>query len=292
MSYGSTMRFSAPILVALMVLAACGQSPQQAARDEPAPAEPEPVVSAVDPVTACTVGGVPPQTTFAALAQRLRQIPLQKDEFETTEAFDARVAQATAALPVAVVLAAPNGSEQITYDADRELFEVGPYYFSMPYSIGSALGYSWDEDSIVGSQNLALTVNTEETPDGTYVGENAFGATRVVERVRRVEQIVFDRKADRYGETLFAAGYREGGPPPVMMIPAPPDRARTLQGQFRAAALIVPRAPFFATGHGRTTPTIQSLRDVSEETQVIVADIRCVMITDANGVVLASRETR
>ena len=67
--------------------------------------------------------------------------------------------------------------------------------------------------------------------------------------------------------------------------------ARGAKASFKAALLIEPKAPYFATGRGSPQQaTVSDTREITDNLRVIVADIRCALFADANWKVLDATE--
>src|SRR3990167_4072950 len=64
------------------------------------------------------------------LWRQLSNVPTVKGEYETTNAFDKRVASAVAGLPTAVVVEVPVQRDFIVYDADEKRVNIQSYTFS------------------------------------------------------------------------------------------------------------------------------------------------------------------
>lgn len=199
---------------------------------------------------------------------------LVKDEFETTSHFDARVAAANSPIPESLFISVPFDGKYITYNADNAAFDVKSYAFDN----GSFL---WQLHLDAASNSILGTggYNAEY-----ILGENSYvTATSVETRL----YMIFDREvAEREG--LFEGS----SSPKIWTIPTPIDQARGMKERFRAALLVVPRAPFYLE-HSRTTRfrRDETGRSATEVTQVIAADIQCAVITDDNNKVLLTIRT-
>lgn len=217
---------------------------------------------------------------------------LVKDEFETSAQFEARRAAAGGA-PASMLISVPIDPEFVTYDADAGAFAIKRYavanlgadwftaFYGSPY-------YNTIEHS--SYDNLAMVLSSTDRPNGTYTGQNAYGASWQVTRVNRTINAIFESKSPRYGVNLF--GNNSETSAPTWTLPVPVDQAREFKSKLRAAVLIAPKAPFYFENSQPSAArvTIQNPRDITQISRVIVADIQCVAFTDdANNVLLAIR---
>lgn len=259
-------------------------------------------------VTVCAPGAVAAQScesllntqiapvSFEAAARSLTGgASLTKDEFETTAQFEERLAAARSGMPSSVMVSLPVDMEQISYNADTAAFDIKTYavanlgadwfsvFYGSPYytTIGSGISS--------GSNALGVVLSSEDNATGTYTGKNGYGAEWEITEVTRELQIIFEGKARNYGSTLFQSN---AGSAPVWSLPIPVEEARAFKANIRAAALIVPKAPYyFENTQGSTARiTVQNPRDLTLESHVIVADIQCVVFTnETNNVVMSVR---
>jgi len=238
--------------------------------------------------------------SIESLLADVKKLPLTKDEFETTEAHSNRLQEAIAPLTTAIWIQSPVDEEFAPYNADTARFEIFEYAINnrrVDYSYvfgrgeGAKLGVSYSSPD----HNLDVVVNRADTPVGTYAGRNAFGAEFVVTEVQRQTSVIFERKGEKFNESLFFAprSASDFSPrPPIAYIESAPDDARRLRGAMKAALLISLKAPYYAMGSKTWPAKIDDPREVVETIEVLIADIRCVAITDAEGRVFATRSTR
>jgi len=121
---------------------------------------------------------------------------------------------------------------------------------------------------------------------GSYEGKNMYGATREITRVSSTTRAIFERQARR-NEELFSQPATEQ----AFTIAVPVAQAPQLRDRLRAAVLVQPLPPFHAESSGQTRVTMTGGRDETVAYKILVADIRCIAITDENNVVLQSRAT-
>ena len=73
----------------------------------------------------------------------------------------------------------------------------------------------------------------------------------------------------------------------------PPEIARAAKESMKAAVVVAPTAPFYFenTQGALGSITIQNPRDITQMARVVVADIRCVVITDETNYVFMAIPT-
>jgi hypothetical protein len=231
--------------------------------------------------------------TFDAVAAIVKTVPNQKDEFETTVAYDARVQAALAKLPGDVIIGAPFDPKYATYDADTGQFVIKSYAIrNINTDYAGVFGYGTPFDGKVkfsySSSNLDVVLSQSEVATGSYVASNSYGASTKVTKIARTTKAIFDRESPRYGQSLFDS-LKDSV---LFRLPVSPEEARALKTSFKGAFVISPKAPFFTVGKGRGGDvTISNPYDVDESIHVIIADIKCALVTDATGKVLAAAGT-
>lgn len=239
------------------------------------------------------VGTTVQPRTFDAVAAIVKEVPNRKDEFETTAAYQARVEAALAKLPGDVIVSAPFDQQYAVYDADIAQFLIKSYAIrNINTDYSGVFGYGTPFDGVVkfsySSSNLDVVLSQTETSTGSYVGTNSYGASAKIAKISRVTKAIFEGESPRYGEGLFA----KLSDAVLFRLPMSPEQARALKGTFRGAFVIGPKAPFYTVGKGRPGDvTVANPYDVSEAIQVIVADIKCALVTDGAGKVLAAAST-
>lgn len=235
--------------------------------------------------------------SFDQVRAALSRLPTQRNEFETTAQFDARVANALGNTAGSYIVRATFTPKYATYDADQQQFRVEPYaigngqpYWTSVFRYDHPLYKQLDFDSY---DNIGLSVSSSETT-GTYVGSNAFGVTARITETRSNEKAIFDRKAV-YGEDLYSPPGSDlySGTRIIAKIPADPATAPNLKKTMKAALVIAPKSPWVAAGRGYiNTPTIDNPRTTEQVVSAVFADIQCALITDGTNRVIAAVTTR
>lgn len=233
-----------------------------------------------------------PETLWTELAA----IPNERGQYETTEAFQARQ---TAALPgawpggevVRFVRMSPLRN-WLQYEPDQQTLYIPGRAIGEWLSVSQAdLNIAFGQDSEFYNEPSTLTLITSTTSeDGHYIAQNAYGAQREVRRRLRREFVLLERPA-RFGETLYERRPGRGGPN-RFAISIPPSEAEAIVEGLTVAVLFAPRAPYWGERNDVTEPTYRRPIETKTETKIMVGDIRCVFILNAEDEPIASRATR
>lgn len=232
--------------------------------------------------------------SFAEASRSLHAAPLIKDEFETTTAFEARVAAARQNLPSTLAISVELDKDDVTYNADAGEFIVKSSAFGSAYGIDWFSAFYNAPTKPVGytlsSEVIGLAVSSKETPTGTYMGQNAYGASWEIVKIDRNVDAIFDGVAPRFDQKLFGTGYLDDF---SWKIAVPAANARQFKESLRAALIVVPQAPFYIENRQPLGAriTMQNPRDVTQIAHVIVADVKCAVLTNANNYVLMAITT-
>jgi len=226
------------------------------------------------------------------------ELPAEKDEFETTEQFNARVQASLGNLEGAYVVGTMFDAEHAVYDADNQRFNIKSYALdNMNASWEAIFGYGrplYERVKYSSFGNVDIIVSNTERVTGSYRASNAFGASATISEVSRVNVGIFDREA-AYGEDLFFRNREEGRVVDQVIgtIAADPVTARNLKDTMRGAVVIVPKAPWYAVGDKSWgAPTISNPQDVTETVSAVIADIQCALVLDGSNRVLLAVQTR
>lgn len=246
-------------------------------------------------------------TEIETVFNQMSQVPLARDEFETSEAFRIRSEAVSRKIPSHYFLKVPIDSKYVKYDADQQLFEIIEYGLdnvSMSSDgIQSIFGYgsSLREAGVEvghGSRNITLDFPRSEQFLGSYEASNSFGVSVTVSKYSKQAYGVFEREVDfSGGESLWQSPRKDsyGSYPlikPIFRISSPPGEARKLKENLYGVFAVVPNYPYHTTGTGYFKPTINVPREITTHFKYVFADIKCVAIFNLDGDLLASRPTR
>ncbi len=151
--------------------------------------------------TAYTDTTVQPQTFDQAIASIKPVAP--KDEFETSDAYRARLAAAGGSGPL-IISKKIEGAEYLAYNADIGAFVVKSYLFdNTNFSAWDTFYYAKVESPKASTlSNLDVTISSSEVTTGTYSAQNGFGAKATISKIARTEKAIFE---------VFKPGQRPGG---------------------------------------------------------------------------------
>lgn len=239
--------------------------------------------------------------TLEDLLVDLQKLPSIKDEFETTAAFDARIAAASTGTSGQRIVWVPLDKKYVGYDADTSKLSLQTYAltnentkYSGVFGYGTPLVDKVRFDSGLGS-NINIVVHKPETTSGTFVGQNSFGASTTITRVKRHTLALFEREG-AMGEDLFFPN-RQTGTALKQIFAEFPDTpvevAKKVKTELMAAVIIVPKWPFYAKGkvsYGR--PSIARPTDIDETLEVGIVDFQCALLTNSVGKVFGAIDTR
>lgn len=224
------------------------------------------------------------------LWKKLATVPNVKGEYETTAAFETRVANALGDLAGPVTLEIPLDAKYMVYDADASRLDIQSYAFtnaSTNYSGVFGYGTPFDGKFKYGSSdNIQYVFPSEEVALGSYTGVTAMGAKIRVAKVRRNTKAIFEREA-QWDEHLLSNTGR------VMMFDnISPATAKQMKATFKAAIVFTPKAPYFAKGKFPWgEPTLDGPIDIDETIEVAVGNFQCALLLDGTGKVYASAAT-
>jgi hypothetical protein len=212
-----------------------------------------------------------------------------KGEFETTDAYQARLAAGGASGPL-IISKKIEGAQYLTYNADKGAFEVQAYLFdNTNFSAWDA--FYWAKASVKASTigNLDVSISSSEVATGTYSAQNGFGAKTTVTKITRTEKAIFDRETARYGEQLFVANKDAV----VGEVPMSVAEAQAFKPQAKIAFVVVPKLPYVVRANfpqGETT--ISNPTEVRVNSTILVADIQCGLLMNGTNRVIAAFQTR
>jgi len=215
----------------------------------------------------------------------------KKSEFETTSAFEARIRAAAAGIIKLVIvektIVNQDSIAPTEYDADAghmtiraSAFEWGNMFWTMAFIAAEPGGIKPDLQYNIGTR---LTSGSRQT--GSYIGSNSFGATSRIDTSDEMTAAIWSRAAANKNDTMF-----EGGEHAVLgTIPMLPQVARTMKAQLRFALEVAPRYPFLRAGVlPKTVATFEDPRSRREAFQILIADVRCGLVMNRVGKVLAA----
>jgi hypothetical protein len=153
------------------------------------------------------VGQTVTPTPFDTAAAVLKKMPATKGEYETTVAYEARMAAARGSLPSTLIVAYKLNPEYLKYNADAGSLDVISYALrNINTDYSAVFGYNtpyYDKVEYNSFDNLDLVLSQTERFTGSYIGSNAFGARVTVDKIFRVDKAIFEGEAE-FGTDLWA----------------------------------------------------------------------------------------
>ena len=230
----------------------------------------------------------------------LRKTPTMKGEFETTADFESRKAAAFKDIPKLLVLPSIFEGKHISYDADQQAMSVKSYALSnLNTDYAGVFGYGTDFDGKIEFSrlydNLDAVIYRSEKNVGQYSGENAYGASRNVRKIDRRTVSIFEREGE-YGEDLFPSKMTdEDGVDSIIgfVYDIPIEQAKLARDNWKSGYVVELKSPYFTEGPVRHKgPSITRPTEINETLSVVIADIKCGIVTDSSSRVLLSEATR
>jgi hypothetical protein len=224
---------------------------------------------------------------FAKVAEELCAIgPM--GEFETTAQYQERLKKA-APRGLRIIGKAIEDTKYLQYDADAGVLKVQAFALqNKGFGFKDAFSVSKAGVKAETSGNVAVVIESVDTPTGTYEAQNAYGAKVQVLRVTRTVAAIFDRGASTSFayEPLFRDTLADSQIDRLKMSPA---EAQAERPKLRAAFVVQLKAPYFVRGEMKPYDvTIRNPRDITEKFQVIFADIRCGLLLKGDGKVIGA----
>ncbi|MFD1626643.1 hypothetical protein [Azospirillum griseum] len=215
---------------------------------------------------------------YTAVPELLRLLAAQKsqkDEFETTRAYQARVDGQASAIKASlrsktgtesVIVSMPLKADGAKYDADRQVLTVG----ADPSPVQTSRA------SNGGVYHTVLITDVIERDLDTYIGENAYGAKR---KVTKLSQRNGGIVVGRANSILDANTWPSKGWSRSFNMPA--DEARATKANLRLLVIGSLNAPFLLTGYDGANPTISSPIDITTVTHAVNIVPECIVLYDA-----------
>ena len=257
--------------------------------------QPEEFVTAAPETTECAkvTGQTVVLQTPEEVWKNLEGQQTTKSEFETSAQFAARTRETTQRVRRRLAVEGTYDPDQVVYNADAQEFTVGVYAWdNLADGVDRVEGRlnrqvlpsRWDDKASIGLKEM-------EYEDGEYVGQNAFGATARVTKIRRERYSVYDQVVPGKSEwrTETTRTYSSHGMSmkvPAVTLRANLENARALKKNMRVGVVIQPKTPYVATTERHWQATIDDPREVRQITHIIIADLLCAVLTDKNGQVV------
>lgn len=225
--------------------------------------------------------GHDPKKLYETLAEKIKE----KDEFETTAAYEERIKRAAtdplfgqlvtqSAFAVSVNLGegakSVSMSKAAKYDADKELLQVNIFVDDGPY------------DASVDFADKAASLYTDVAEDktlGTYTGENAYGAKReIVKRERWLYNILIN-DAKRFkidtGDTLDSLPWLINL---KFIVPMNVEIAKSAKPNLRMLVIFNLSPPYTKNETSYSEPKIDNPSEVTIHDYYVCADVKSIWL--------------
>lgn len=235
-----------------------------------------------------------PKVTIAEALKKFDGLSLSKDEFETTAAYQARVASSQAKVSVGDLVFAIDSHVTTEFNADLGQVTVPSYAMSGTCLVNEATvspemkAVSFGKPARYLPSGYCITESAGSEDQGSYEATNGYGAKVVVEKSHLKNRGVFFGFGDS-GQSLFG-GRRSYTNDPLFIFEASVDEARSLKLNAQLLLLATPHAPFVGKGSYYGKPTFDRPQETTFSTDFIVATPLCVALADkVSGKIFATR---
>lgn len=228
-----------------------------------------------------------------------------KDEFETTEEYRSRLRKSLletgGQYPSAVFVKWNLDPQYIRYDADTQTLTIKEYAVSNLSPESETL---FGRDSLLArrginneytvlTDDLVLTFEHQEEVTGSFVGQNAFGATTRIQKLSHHVSGVFERPG-RHGESVWSIDKISDRNPGdlginAFVISAPPDLARQLLENAVVVLSMKLKYPYYAEGEKHYEARITNPYQHSYFYQYLIADMQCMALAGSGDEIISTR---
>lgn len=235
-------------------------------------------------------------TSFAEAVSYFSELPI-KDEFETTLDFNARSSVFFSQLPDELIIPKkPDDLDSITYNFDTNILSIKRWAFkNITMKVGSAAdaaGFHGLAGNFIVGNIYAVVSQVGETVMAEATNE--FLEQIEVLQTNLTTNAIFERAVnDSPSEEEGLFPNADDSPYVVGMLSVSLEEARMLKPTLELAFVVSPKEPYLFQGsHIPYPPTDRISSRTTEEFSVLVANIRCGLVMDANNLVLGAYPTR
>ena len=238
------------------------------------------------------------------VSQASTRVPnfLPKGEFETTVDFETRKQAAiSAAVGPLFISREPEDRKYFIYNADTQTLGIEKYVFSnwlfqaweAFYEVPSAKPLNAD---VYATRNLSPLISSKEIVTGSYEAQNSYGAKFNVTKVTKELEAIFERAVEfrvggPSGDEVFPAADKE--PHIIGYLNLSPAEAQRLKPLLKLAYVVEPKEPFIIkNSYSLGNATLTNPIETTAKATVLIADIKCGLVTDDKNVVLGAYPTR
>jgi hypothetical protein len=222
--------------------------------------------------------------SLADALKKFGSLSLSKDEFETTAAFQARVAAAQVHVSTGDLVFVIDEHATTEFNADLGQVTV-PRHAMSSTCLVDEFSLSPEMKAIVfgnaakrfGSAYCVMDLG-EEPSERTYEATNGYGAKVTVQSSVVTNRGVFFGYGD-LGQDLFGLR-RSYTNDPLFLFEATVEEARSLKKNAQFLLLAAPRPPFAGKGTYRSKATFDNPRESTYLTDFVVASPQCLAVAD------------
>lgn len=226
-----------------------------------------------------------------------------KGEFETTADFETRkkVAVSAAAGPL-FISREPEDRKYFEYNADTQMLGIKKYVFADRlfeawdafYEVPSAKPLNVEASAL---RNLSPLISSKKIVTGSYEAQNSFGAKFNVTKVTEELEAIFERSlAFTPGGPLIGIDFfpaADKAPYIIGYLNLSLAEAQRLKPLLKLAYLVEPKEPFIIkNSYSLGKVTLTNPIETTAKATVLIADIKCGLVTDDKNVVLGAYPTR
>lgn len=251
-----------------------------------------PVIGGAQTNCSSFVGTTVAPIDFNRAVASLKSTP-PKDEFESTAAYQERLASADNTAPL--IISKLLDTKLLAYNADAGQLEIMPFAFSNitfdPWKTfyHSKSGIDASTNSY-GSSNRGVVISESYKHVGSYTAQNSFGTKVTVNRQTRTTKSIFESKELPHSEGIFISKTNQEL---LGTLPMSPAEAKKFRSTAKMAFVVIPMRPYVVRSTYETDEaTIDHPFDETVHATILIADLRCGLLMNAANLVMLSLETK
>ncbi len=241
---------------------------------------------------------------LSSVKTKFQRASLVRDEFETWDAYQARLAQlfATTNIPSdrptilegELIKLSTSGDETMRYDPESGKLAISSSAFDglrEPYG-DCPDGRAPKERAETTYDPAQIVLQHKRTSLGSYAATNALGAVIEIQKARVDIDGLCEAVPKKEGDYLDSPFWGQGSAEPLFEIKLDPEKARTLKERGRFLVSYVPKTPFVTTSSRRTEPSFDAPYETEWTYFYLVGDMQCLALTLPDGEVVATTVLR
>ena len=233
--------------------------------------------------------------TFDRAVSSLR-LNKPKDEFETTVAYEARLALVDNTTPL-IISKLIEDRKFLSYNVDENKLEINSYLFSnITFDPWKALYESKSgieanvNNYVYGVYNRGVVISESNTNVGSYVAQNSYGAKVTIDRQYYTVKSIFESKELAHSKGIFID---QTAKEPIGTLIMSPGEAKKFRSTAKIAFVVIPKRPYVVRStYKEGKATINHPFDSTISSVILIADLRCGLLMNAANLVMLSLETK